>query len=70
MPSDSEAEPCSLAESAVRIYLFYAVGGILLLAVAAVVGTVVPGLLALVVAFLVLFAGVLAGLFWHGRIRS
>lgn len=60
----------SIAESAVRIYLFYAVGGILLVALAAVLGTVVPGPTALVVAFLVLFAGVLAGLFWHGRLRG
>lgn len=60
----------SFAESAVRIYLFYVVGGILLLAVAAVVGTVIPGPTALVVGFLVLFAGVLAGLFWHGRLRG
>lgn len=57
----------SFAESAFRIYLFYAVGTILLLAVAAVVGTIIPGPLALVVGFLVLFAGVLAGLFWHAR---
>lgn len=59
----------SLAESAVRMYLFYAFGMLLLLAVAAVVGTIVPGPTALVVAFLVVFAGVLAGLFWYGRVR-
>lgn len=60
----------SLAESAVRMYLFYAVGAILLVALAAVLGTVVPGPTALVVAFVVLFAGVLVGLFWHGRLRG
>lgn len=67
MQLDSEAGGMSVAESAVRIYLFYLVGGILLLAVASVVGTVIPGPVALVVGFLVLFAGVLAGLFWHAR---
>ena len=60
----------SLAESAVRMYLFYAVGTLLLLAVAAIVGTAIPGPAALVVGFLVVFAGVLGGLFWHGRLRG
>lgn len=58
-----------LAESAVRMYLFYTFGGILLVALAAILGTVIPGPTALVVDFLVLFVGVLAGLFWHGRVR-
>ena len=58
-----------LVESAVRMYLFYAFGVILLVATAAVLGTAIPGPLALVVAFLLVFAGVLAGLFWHGRLR-
>ena len=60
----------AFAGSAVRMYLFYAFAVISLLATAAVLGTVIPDGVALVVGFLFVLLSVLLGLFWYGRLRE
>ena len=57
----------SLAESAVRVYVFYLVGAAALMATSMLVGTVVGEPIALVVGFLVLLCVVFVGLFLHAR---
>ena len=57
----------TLAESAVRMYLFYAFATIGFVSIGAVLGTVLPDAIALFVGFLVLLVVVLAGLFWYAR---
>ena len=56
-----------LAESAVRVYVFYAVGAVAWMGVAALVGTIVGGALALLVGLAVLVCCTLAGLFLYAR---
>ena len=53
-----------LAESVVRVYVFYAVGAVAWMGVAALVGTIVGGPLARLV---VLVCCTLAGLFLYAR---
>ena len=57
----------ALAESAVRVYVFYAVGAVAWMGVAALVGTIVGGALALLVGLVVLVCFTLAGLFLYAR---
>ena len=57
----------SLAESAVRVYVFYLVGAAALMATSMLVGTVVGEPIAHVVGFLVLLCVVFVGLFLHAR---
>ncbi|PSQ44906.1 hypothetical protein BRD14_00285 [Halobacteriales archaeon SW_5_68_122] len=56
-----------LAESVVRVYVFYAVGAVAWMGVAALVGTIVGGALALLVGLVVLVCCTLAGLFLYAR---
>ncbi|PSQ44048.1 hypothetical protein BRD07_00760 [Halobacteriales archaeon QS_9_68_42] len=56
-----------LAESVVRVYVFYAVGTVAWMGVAALVGTIVGGALALVVGLIVLVCCTIAGLFLYAR---
>ncbi|MUV87634.1 hypothetical protein GJ631_13965 [Natronomonas sp. CBA1123] len=57
----------SLADSAVRMYLFYAFATIGFVSIGAILGTFLPGGVALFVGFLVLLVVVLGGLFWYAR---
>ena len=54
-----------LAESVVRVYVFYAVGAVAWMGVAALVGTIVGESLALLVGLVVLVCCTLAGLFLY-----
>ena len=56
-----------LAESVVRVYVFYVVGAVAWMGVAALVGTIVGGTLALLVGLVVLVCCTLAGLFLYAR---
>ncbi|PSP93469.1 hypothetical protein BRC84_05005 [Halobacteriales archaeon QS_1_68_44] len=56
-----------LAESVVRVYVFYAVGTVAWMGVAALIGTIVGGALALVVGLIVLVCCTIAGLFLYAR---
>ena len=56
-----------LAESVVRVYVFYAVGAVAWMGVAALVGTIVGEALALLVGLVVLVCCTLAGLFLYAR---
>jgi hypothetical protein len=49
------------------MYLFYAFATIGFVSIGAVLGTVLPGAVAMFAGFIVLLVVVLAGLFWYAR---